>query len=45
MRTRKRRQYDSISSLNMFRMIFNQYFYQNFLLLNDSSIFVKDNKL
>jgi len=36
--------YDSISPLNMFRMIFNQYFYQDFPLLNDSSIFVKDSK-
>ena len=36
--------YGSISPLNMFRMIFNHYFYQNFPLLKDSGIVVKENK-
>lgn len=36
--------YDSISPVNIFRVIFNQYFHQAFPLLKDSGIVVKENK-
>jgi hypothetical protein len=35
------RLYDNMSPVNMFRILFNQYFNQNFPLLKDSSILVK----
>jgi len=33
--------YDSISPVNTFRVIFNQYFHQHFALLPDTSIYIK----
>ena len=36
--------YNNMSPINIFRIIFNQYFYQRFPLLKDSSILVKENK-
>src|SRR5579871_5107157 len=37
------RLYDSLSPVNTFRIIFDQYFHQSFPLLKDSSTIVKDN--
>jgi len=37
-----RRMYDTITPLNVFRVILNQYFHQNFRLLKDTSTLVKD---
>jgi hypothetical protein len=37
--------YDSISPVNTFRIIFNQYFKQDFPLLPDSSVYIKDPSL